>query len=326
MSSSRIVAFAGKRIVGSLFTIYLIMTILFIIYNSVPGGDVVTRMYGLAPKEVQDEIRELWGLNEPLSEQYIIFIRNVFTLNYRMYGDQENTALDLLLPLLPYTLLLFGLSTILSYVIGTFVGIFVISRRKWYLEKMVVGFSIVLYTIPVFVLAIVCRTWLVFRYQIFPPVNIDVAFGATGLVKDLGEITVAVPAMILPLMILVSVGLARPLLLIREQIATLAGEPFVTTARAKGLTEYKVLSKHVARCALLPLLNDAAVNMALILSGGIVIEYIFSWPGIGSALFYALKYMYSPTITCAVFLLTVALLVAVFAADIITAYLDPRVT
>jgi peptide/nickel transport system permease protein len=321
----RIPMFATKKFVGSIITIVLIMTFLFVLLHSVPGGDAVTRMYGLAPKPIQDQIRREWGLNEPLIDQYKAYLRHVFTLNYKLYEEEELTALDRLLPLLPYTLLLFGTATILSYTIGTLIGIRVIASKNQYATRLITAGSLALYAVPVFVIAIFLRTWLVFKYNIFPPVNVNVSSTATGMIHDAGEITVAIPAMILPLIILVLVGLARPLLLIRDQMSTLAHEPFVTTARAKGLSERAVYTKHVARCAMLPLLNDAAVNLALIVSGSIIIEYIFRWPGIGFALFEALKYLYGPIITCAIFLITVALLVAVFIADVLSAYLDPRV-
>ncbi|MBU7037052.1 MAG: ABC transporter permease [Theionarchaea archaeon] len=331
MSWSRLLVFAGKKAAGSLITIFLIMTIVFILMNSVPGGDPVLRRYGLASKEVQDQIREAWGLTRPLYERYILYMKNVFTFNYTLYEDQEYTAVDLLLPLLPYTLLLFGTSTILTYVLGTVVGIRVLARKNKSVENVIAGISIALYALPVFVLAIIFKTWLVFRYEVLPPVSIAVSF-MDGHVRSLGDMDfignmgTLLPSMVLPLAILVMVGLARPLLLIREQMATLADEPFVTTARAKGLSENDVYSKHIARCALLPLLNDAAVNLALIVSGGIIIEYVFSWPGIGLALFEALKYLDSPVVSCSIFLLTLTLLSLLLVADVVCAYLDPRVS
>jgi len=122
------------------------------------------------------------------------------------------------------------------------------------------------------------------------------------------------------------VGLARPLLLLRDHMTLLLDEHFVLTARAKGIPENTVLSKHVARNALLPFLSDASINLALIMSGGILIEYIFSWPGIGTVLFSALKLLYYPTISAAIFLLTLILLFSMILVDIIYAYLDPRVS
>ena len=106
----------------------------------------------------------------------------------------------------------------------------------------------------------------------------------------------------------------------------LLDEPYVVTARAKGLKESTVLSEHVARCALLPLMSDASINLALIFSGGILIEYIFSWPGIGTQLFSALRSLYYPTIASAIFLLTVLLLISMIIVDMLYAYLDPRVS
>jgi ABC-type dipeptide/oligopeptide/nickel transport system permease component len=127
------------------------------------------------------------------------------------------------------------------------------------------------------------RTWFVFKYNIFPPVELTLGDDVTVLLQS-DTVTSILPAMVLPLLILVLVGLARPLFLMRDQMTLVAEEPFVLTARAKGLSEKRVHSRHIARNALLPLLNDASINLAIMFGGGILIEYIFAWPGIGMVL------------------------------------------
>lgn len=306
------------------------MSLLFVLLHSVPGGDIATRMAPFAGAEAKAEIRELWGLNKPLYYQYLVYMKRVFTLDYRLADNQEVDAMDRVLSFLPYTLLLFGIATALSYLIGTFLGMrLLFEKKRW--KSLVSGTSIVLYAIPAFVLAVYFRTWFVFKYAIFPPVKFRLGgfagfFSPNDVIStDLETMRVLLPAMVLPLIILVLVGLARPLFLLKDQMATIAEEPFVTTARAKGLSENKVRSHHLARCALLPLLNDASINIALIMSGGILIEYIFSWPGIGMVLLNALRALHYPTISAAIFLLTVIMMISMIISDFLNAYLDPRV-
>ncbi len=325
MKRSKVLIFFVKKIIGAVITIFLVMSILFVLLNSVAGGDMVTRLHPFASAEEKTMLRELWGLDRPLFEQYVIFMKKVFTLDYRLTPDQETTSMDELLFFFPYTILLFGTATITAYVIGIFLGIKLHSWRNKGLKALVSGFSIILYSVPAFVLAISFRNWLVFKYEVFPPVNIFNVEAAT-IFEHFENIQMLLPAMILPLMVLVLVGLARPLLLLRDHMTLLLDEPFVLTARAKGLTEDTILSEHVARCAILPLMSDASINLALIFSGGILIEYIFSWPGIGMQLFAALKILYYPTIAAAIFLLTVLLLISLIIVDILNVYLDPRVS
>lgn len=332
MKRSRIPIFLLKKATGSVITIFLVMSILFILLHSVPGGDIATRMAPFAGAEAKAEIREVWGLDKPLHQQYYVFMKKVFTLDYRLADNEEADAMDTVLFFLPYTVLLFGTATILSYVIGTYLGMTLLSE-KGRMKKLVSGASIILYALPAFILALYLKTWFVFTYPIFPPVNIRLTdFGGallvdlqSALLRDTESLGALLLAMILPLIVLVLVGLARPLFLLKDQMAVIAEEPFVMTARAKGLSEPAVRSKHLARCALLPLLNDASINVALIISGGILIEYIFDWPGIGLVLLNALKVLHYPTISAAIFLLTVIMLVSMIIMDMVNAYLDPRV-
>jgi peptide/nickel transport system permease protein len=330
MKKYRIPIFLTKKALDAAITIFLVMSILFFLMNSMPGGDLVTRTCPFCPAEVKAELRELWGLDKPLYQQYLIYIKKVFTLDYRLVSDQTITPMDELLYYLPYTLLLFGTATILSYVIGVFLGIRLLSRGGNKLKTLVSGISVVFYAIPAFVFAMFFKNWFVFKYEIFPPVNIRLggpaAVEGPMYLEHLSNIQELLFPMALPLIILIMVGLARPLLLLKDHMALLLDEPFVVTAKAKGLSEGATLSNHVARAALLPLMSDASINLCYIVSGGILIEYIFHWPGIGTELFNALRVMDYLAISAAIFLLTVILLSSMVIVDALNAYLDPRVS
>lgn len=323
-------AFVIKKILGSLITIFLVMSVLFVLLHSVAGGDMVTRLAPFAGAEVKEQLRELWGLNDPLYEQYLIFMKKVFTMDYRLTYDQTETSLDLLFFYMPYTILLFGTATIITYLIGFFMGIRLLVRKNSKIRHLVTGIAVVFYAVPAFVLVVYLKNWFMFKYEIFPPITAifqgpDAFPDGATLMDHLANIKIILPSMSLPLLVLIIIGLARPLLLLKDHMVTMLGEPFVLTARAKGLKESQVISKHVARCALLPLLSDASINLPLIISGGIIIEYICNWPGIGTQLFYALKVLYYPTISAAIFLLTVILVSSMIIVDTVNAYLDPRV-
>lgn len=322
MKKRRIVVFAVKEFAGVIITIFLVMTVLFFLFHSLPGGDPVTRMYPFAASEFKEQLREAWGLNKPLFSQYLIFMERIFTLDFSLLRDGQGDSLRALMYFLPYTLMLFGTATIISYTIGTFLGIRLLYQRNIG-KKFITAAAIILYTFPAFLLAVYFRTWFVFKYQIFPPVSLHLR-DYTELLQ-FSTVETLLPTMVLPLIVLVMVGLARPLLLMRDHMSLVAEEPFVMTARAKGLPESTIRSRHVARNAMLPLLNDASINVALMVSGGILIEYVFGWPGIGLVLFRALYFLDTLTISAAIFLLTVMLLISMIIVDILNAYLDPRV-
>ena len=115
MKRSRIPIFLLKKATGSVITIFLVMSILFILLHSVPGGDIATRMAPFAGAEAKAEIREVWGLDKPLHQQYYVFMKKVFTLDYRLADNEEADAMDTVLFFLPYTVLLFGTATILGW-------------------------------------------------------------------------------------------------------------------------------------------------------------------------------------------------------------------
>ena len=329
MERENLLKFMGKKIIGVFITVFFVMSILFFLLHAVPGGDIATRMAPFAGAEAKAQIREVWGLDEPLYIQYAVFMKKVFTLDYRPTGTEEIDAMDLILTFLPYTILLFGTATILSYLIGTFIGMRMLSETHSG-GKIIALISMILYAIPAFVLAVYFKSWFIFKYHLFSPLNIRIGnFGGfnpyENLLTDLQNTGVLLEYMILPTILLIMVGVARPLFLLKDQMTVISKEPFILTAKAKGLTEGRIRSHHLARSALLPLLNDASINIALIISGGILIEYIFNWPGIGTILLHALKALHYPTITASIFLLTLIILISMIITDLFNAYLDPRV-
>ncbi|MBU7016299.1 MAG: ABC transporter permease [Theionarchaea archaeon] len=336
MKKWRLLRIAVKKIAAGLITLFLVMTMLFVLLHAVPGGDPVDRLLPFSDQVFKDRIRAYWGYDKPILYQYAVYMKKVFTFNFEILPGWANAS-DVIMYVLPITILLFGTATLISYGLGTLLGIFLLSGKesKWR-SSVVYGF-LVFYVFPSFVLAIFFKSWFVFKFYVFPPVSISIAKGGdlwsiygnvytlmttadyTDIVKTL------LPEMALPLIVLVLVGIARPLLLMRDHMALTLGEPHVVTARAKGLSQRTIRFNHVARCALLPLINDASINLVYIFGGGILIEYVFKWPGVGYILFEALKMLNVPLISAAIFMLACILVVSMVVADVVSAYLDPRI-
>lgn len=336
MKKSRLLRIAVKKVIAGFITIVLVMTMLFVLLRTVPGGDAVDRMYPFIQEVYKERVRTYWGLDKPIFYQYYLFMKKTFTFNFEVLPNWINAS-DVILYVLPFTLLLFGTAAVISYVVGALLGISLLSGKgsKW--RSSVVYAFIVFYILPSFVLAIFFKSWFVFKWYIFPPVSVSIAKG--GAIWDIygnvytmkttmiytDVVKTLLPEMVLPLIVLVLVGIARPLLLMRDHMALTLGEPHVVTARAKGLTQRAIRFKHVARCALLPLVNDASINLVYIFGGGILIEYVFKWPGVGYILFESLKILNVPLISAAIFILTCILVVSMIVADVVSAYLDPRI-
>lgn len=328
--------FAAKKTVAGLITIFLVMSMLFLLLHAVPGGDPVDRIYLHGNPVLKERIRTYWGMDKPLFYQYILYMKKAFTFNFELWPNAMNAS-HVILYVLPFTILLFGTATLLSYFLGALLGSVLLSGKKSRWRSSVVYTFILFYVLPAFVLGIFFKNWFVFKWYIFPPVSISVIKGYTiwGIYENVAVMHATytytalfktlLPEMVLPLIVLVLVGVARPLLLMRDHMAITLGEPHVVTARAKGLKERAIRFRHVARNALLPLVNDASVNLVYIFGGGILIEYVFKWPGVGYVLFEGLKVLSIPLISAAIFVLTCVLVVSMITADLVSAYLDPRI-
>jgi peptide/nickel transport system permease protein len=131
--------------------------------------------------------------------------------------------------------------------------------------------------------------------------------------------------MAMPLFTLTALGLAGGILLMRNSMLEVMGEDYINTARAKGLSERKVMTRHAARNAMLPVVTSIALGVAGLVSGGVLTETIFSWPGMGAYLVQrTLSYDY-PAVQAAFLMLAVITIAANWAADMLYAYLDPRI-
>ncbi len=223
------------------------------------------------------------------------------------------------------TLLLFGTATILSVLIGIAGGVLLAWFRGTKGELGAIVASLFFYSMPIFWFGLILLYLFAYTWSLFP-------LGGIGCVTQTGEritgFACAVDVlwhMTLPLVSLVVLNFAGYVLLMRNSLLEVLGEDFVTVARAKGLKERKVMYKHAARNAMLPVTTVTAIAMATVISGGVLTETIFTWPGMG---YYFVSRTISqdfPAVQAAFFILALLTILGNVVADIAYAYLDPRV-
>jgi ABC-type dipeptide/oligopeptide/nickel transport system permease component len=224
------------------------------------------------------------------------------------------------------TLLLFGTALMVEYLIGILVGAVIAWRRGSKLELGTIVVTLFFYAMPVFWLGLVLLWIFAVNLKISPlggmggydPISLQ---PLTGLdyVKDVAW------HMALPLVTLVMIGMAGSILLMRSNMLEVMGEDYITTAKAKGLTERAVIYRHAARNALLPVVTAIAISIGFIISGGVLTETVFSWPGMGSYLVSRTLAQDFPAVQGAFFILAIMTIIANMFADVLYAYLDPRV-
>ena len=294
--------------------------------------DSPDRMYYsvLSPRmtpELKALIRERFGLDKPLWEQYIMYMRNVLRADFGVSFYWGMDVWDLLKVRLLPTLLLFSLGNILAFAVGINLGRVIAWKRGTKLEYGFTVGGLFFYTMPIFWLGLLSIWIFSWRLDLFPvggmktPELWTSSMQLTFLVK----VVDVLHHLFLPLTVLTVWIFTGNMLLMKNSMLGTLGEDYITTAQAKGVPEHRVRDHHAARNAMLPVVTALALNMAFSLNGNVVTEAIFSWPGLGSVLVEAVNNNDYPLAQGAFLVLSGVVLVAVLVADILYVHLDPRI-
>ena len=317
--------FYAKRIAHMVFVLWAIATILFLMFRLLPGDPTIAYLDPSFTGEQRDMILHDFGLDQPLWYQYVLFLWNLLHGQFGLSFRQRVPVTDLILSVLPNTLLLTLVSLVVAYVFGALVGALMAWRRGGVLET--IGIPLVLATraAPEFWIGMVLLALFAFGVTWFP------AGGATSpgarfpsafaryTSADFGR------HLVLPALTLTIYLQGLPLLLMRSNMLEVMGEEFVTMARMKGLPERTVMLRHAARNALLPVVTAFALGFGATLGGDVVVETVFSWPGLGRMLVDAVSSSDYPLAQGAFLLIATALVTMNLLADIAYGLLDPRV-
>jgi peptide/nickel transport system permease protein len=276
--------------------------------------------------DVSDAYLELiaaqFGLDKPLHEQYFIYIGNVFQGNFAFSFTHGLPVLDIILDRLPATLLLMLGSLAVSSLVGVTVGTYVTKKPFGFLDKIVSFFSLIGYSMPVFVsgLFLLYIGSLILGW--FPMGGMStVASGLTGIpyiIDVLWHLT-------LPALVLGFYHFAFVSRLTRAAMLDTIKQDFMTTARSKGLTENAILFKHGLKNASLPVMTNIGVRLGLSFAGAVLTEIVFSWPGIGRLLYTSMLGRDYPVMMGIFIFVSLAVILSNLVVDLLYAKMDPRV-
>jgi peptide/nickel transport system permease protein len=319
------VTYLARR--GGLFvlTLWAALTVNFVIPRVMPGNEaqaVLATFHNVNPAAMHAlEIEFGVGNHQNVLLSYVEYLRNCFTGQFGVTAQGVPVTTEIT-QTLPWTLGLVGVTTIIAFVIGTFVGVLSAWRRGGWADAILPPALFVVSTIPVFFVGLL----LIYLFALklgWLPLGSNYTLGATpsfspSFVWDVTEHA------FLPGLCLVIVTAGLWVYSMRNNMITTIAEDYVRTARAKGLTDRRVMFDYAARNAILPNLTGFAMQLGFVLGGAIVIEYLFSYPGLGY-LFYTASTDHDLPLMQGLFLFyTLAVLVCVLLADLATALLDPR--
>jgi peptide/nickel transport system permease protein len=320
--------YALIRFLETIPTLIIIIIINFLIIHLAPGDPaaVFTMGGGLFGGPDRDklimEVRMKFGLDRPIQEQLIAYIVNVLKgdLGYSFFKGKPVTML--IMQTVPATLLLILTSELLAILIGTLLGAYSASKMGSKIDVGLFFASSVLYSMPIFWLGLMLILAFSFNLSLFPTSGMVTVTGAgTGMAYLLDVLW----HLFLPALALCLTILPVFLRITRASVMEIMREDFIVTARAVGLKERTIFFRHALRNALIPVVTTAALFLGFVLSGTVLIETVFGWPGMGRLMFDALTQRDYPLLLGIFVFTSICVVYVTLITDIIYAYLDPRV-
>jgi peptide/nickel transport system permease protein len=316
-----------RRVATASLTIVLIVVVNFVLFRLMPGSPerVILRGTPNVTTAQLDAARQRWGLDKPVfPDQFVAFVGATARgdLGYSFVARGQTVGEVLGQRIWP-TVILFGLGEILAIGLGLALGAYSGWRRGGPVDYVGNGVSLILYSTPYFLLGMALLLIFAVGLRWFPTFGMLTA-GAVypGLLERLADF---LAHLALPLAT-VGLGLVgQYAIVMRSSIIETLSEDYVTTARAMGLKDGRILTHHALPNAMLPTVSLVAINLGYVIAGAITVEVVFNWPGLGTLAVQALTARDYPVLQGVFLLLSVSVVLANLAADLVYGILDPRV-
>jgi len=315
-----------RKIIYALIILYVIASLNFVIFQVISPLDPV-KTFARNPQisvEHQEAMAKLWGLDQPLSTRYVKYIINMFTLNFGISFMKQAPVIEEMLLRLRNTLLLLSLSLTLNIAVGVSVGILAASKRGTKVDAFAMSAGLFTWGAPIFYVQLLFVFLLAnpSLFMLFPRSGMTTLPPPTDPIAYMADLAYH---MALPLITLVVAQFGWWAMYTRNMMLDVLTEDYINTARAVGLSNRKVLLGHAFRATLPPFVTMVALIIPTLLMGGILTEYIFSWPGTGQWFLFSIENGDYPAAQALLFLYALLMVGGSFAVDLIYGFLDPRI-
>ena len=315
-----------RRLGYTVFVLWAVASILFFMFRLMPGDPRTAFIDNTFTAEQQQQLLEQFGLDQPLHVQYGAFMANLVQGELGTSFIYKRPVLDMILEVFPNSIVLTLTALLIAYAFGVIAGAFIAWQRGTWFEGVAIPIVLTTRAAPEFWLGMVFLAIFSFSLGWFPSGGAASAGATYDSAWALIFSTDFLHHLALPAFTLALYLQGLPLLLMRSNMLEVMGDEFVTMARMKGLSEWAIVMRHAARNALLPVVTVFALGIGSSVGGNVVIETVFSWPGIGRMLVNAVASSDYPLAQGAFLLITMVLVTMNFVADLLYAVLDPRVS
>lgn len=327
------VGYVVHRVWMFVFTIWASATIMFFIPRLAPGDPVsamVTRLSSQAGRvegsaQLIAAWRERFGLDDPLFVQYLQYLRNLVTFDFGFSLAQFPVEVGSMIGrALPWTIGLLAMATFLSFLLGTVIGSLLAWARTPRMVKLLLPVTLTFTAVPFYILGIFLIYVFVFTLGLFPVSggyrsDLEPGFSLAFVNSVIQHGTLPALSIVLASMGLWALGM-------RGMMITVAGEDYLTLARAKGLRPMRVLFRYEVRNAILPQFTALVLGLGNVVGGTVLVEYVFGYPGMGALLYQGITNSDFTVIQGVVFILILTTVSAVLILDLIYPLLDPRIS
>ncbi len=326
-------AYILRRLRYAIPLLWGVLTLVFFIMHAAPGDPA--SIYLLNPnvsEEVIEQIRHNWGLDQPLPVQYWRWLRNFASGDLGLSLAQQRPITAVLADRIPNTLILSGTALFLIFAIGVALGIVQAVRQYSALDNTLTFTALFIYSMPTFWLAlmlILIFAHLAYQIDWWPEFLRFPASGTTSVHYEFlgfwGKVGDRLHHLVLPAFALGVGSAASVARYTRSSMLEVVRQDYIRTARAKGLPERTVILKHALRNALLPIITLLGLYLPFLLSGAVLVEYVFGWPGMGGTIVNAILQRDYPLVMATSFVFAVMVVLGNLIADVLYSIVDPKI-
>lgn len=320
------IQYITKRMLFMLLTLFILASLMFFMFRMLPGDPTMTVISSAMQPKAQEAMKKQYGLDKPVFVQYLTYLKNTVKLDFGFSFQHSKSVSSMIQGRMLNTLLLILPSMLAAYAFGTIAGAFIAWKRGGKLEIGTVIFSTAVQSAPVFWIGMLSIFVFSVHLDVFPLGHIltpGIHYGESNLEKYLS--LDFLHHLALPFLVITLYNICFPLLLMRSSMLETFGEDFIELCKMRGLTEKRIIFKHAMRNSLLPIATTLPLILGWAVAGSVVIETVFSWPGLGLLMVEAVTRNDYPVVQACFLLIAVLTILGNFIADLLYGILDPRI-